>query len=106
MGPTLPDLERRLSRRIESRRSIQLSPDDLDLLVATGAYDAFRKAVAEYQRKQCLERSARSRSISGGNTSSTRAKAGTSKSSGTIQSADANEALQQVRAMLGKGGSH
>lgn len=26
MGPTLPDLDRRLSRRIESRRSIQLSP--------------------------------------------------------------------------------
>lgn len=100
---TLPDLDRRLSRKIEQGKAIQLTPEDLDLLVTTGAIDTFRRAVAEYQRNQCRERSARSRSISGGNSNSTRERVGrTSKSSGMIPPQGANEALARAQAMLGK----
>src|SRR3546814_1140449 len=52
---TLPDLDRRLSRRIETGKGIQLSPDDLDLLVSTGAYEIFRKDVVDPQREQRSE---------------------------------------------------
>ena len=100
---TLPDLERRLSRKIEAHKGIQLTPEELDLLVLSGAYDVFRQAVAEYQRTQCLQRSARSRSISGEPSDST---AGpiekTSKSFGTIANEDANEALALAQALTGK----
>jgi hypothetical protein len=44
------DLDRRLSRRIETGPGIQLSSDELDLLVASGAYAVFRAAAAEHQR--------------------------------------------------------
>lgn len=100
---SLADLDRRMSKKIETGRGIQLSPEDLDLLVATGAYDAFRNAVAEHQRNQCLQRSARNRSTSAGIIGSTRGRTGqTSKSSGTTTSADASEALARAQAITMK----
>jgi hypothetical protein len=52
----LPNLGRRMSRKIETRRGLQLSPADLDLFVLSGAYEAFSNAVAAYQKAQCDER--------------------------------------------------
>jgi hypothetical protein len=102
---TLPALERRLSRKIETRKGIQLTPDELDLLVETGAYDTFRQAVAKFQREQCRQRSARSRSIKGGNSGSIAGKGGRpSKSSGTTPPESASEALARARLMSGRGG--
>jgi hypothetical protein len=97
---SLPDLSRRLSKKIEQHKTIQLSPDDLDLLVSTGAYAAILRATEEQQRDQCLQRSARNRSISGENINSTPETVGTSKSSGMTKTANANELLAQVREML------
>jgi hypothetical protein len=101
---TLPALERRLSRKIETRKGIQLTAEELDLLVETGAYDTFRQAVAKFQREQCRQRSARSRSISGETSGSTRGRGETSKSSGTIPPESASEALARARLMSGRGG--
>ena len=96
----LTDLDRRLSRRIETGRGIQLSADDLDLLVTSGAYAVFRDAVAKHQRELCLHRSERSRSTSGENTgSSGEATAPPSRSSGTTASESANEALARAQRM-------
>ena len=101
---SLPDLDRRMSRKIDTGRGIQLSPADLDLLVASGAYDALRNAAAEYRKNQCRERSVRSRSINGGNTPSIRAVTEpTLKSSGTTQNESASEALARVQRMLKPG---
>lgn len=101
---SLSDLDRRLSRKIETGKAIQLSPADLDLLVATGAIDTFRQAVSEFQRIQCQQRSARSRSIDGGNSLFTLAKGETSKSSGMTPNESVNEAQARVRAILSKAG--
>lgn len=97
------DLDRRLSRKIESGKAIQLTPADLDLLIQAGAIDTFRQYVSEYQRSKCLERNAQKRSISVENFPSTLAMAGTWKSSGTTQSGDVSEAQARVRAILNKG---
>ncbi|MEN2747305.1 hypothetical protein [Sphingomonas sp. T9W2] len=102
---TLPDLDRRLSRKIESGKGMQLSAADLDLFVSTGAYATFRLAVEECQRDQCRQRSARNRSTSGANTSLS---AGliepTSKSAGTMSSESASEALARAQAATRPGG--
>lgn len=97
---SLTDLDRRLSRKLEMRRGIQLTADDLDLLVTTGAYETFRRAVAEYQREVCLHRNEESRSITEGATASSGARTATpSKSSGTTQSESASEALARAHRM-------
>lgn len=49
-------LDRRLSRAIETRRSIQLSALELDLLCATGAYEALKDAAVKEQKRQALDR--------------------------------------------------
>jgi hypothetical protein len=50
------DLDRRLSRKIEGRKTIQLSPADLDMLVASGAIATFRAFVTEKQETEARER--------------------------------------------------
>lgn len=81
---TPPDLDRRLSRKIETGKTIQLRPADLDLLVQSGAIDTFRKFVSEYQRDQCRARDQQSRSTSAAHTrSSSGPTAPTMTSSGT-----------------------
>ena len=49
---SLADLDRRLSRKIEGRKTIQLTADDLDLWVVTGAYAIFAEA-AEFEANPC-----------------------------------------------------
>ncbi|WP_370171399.1 hypothetical protein [Sphingobium abikonense] len=104
---SLPDLDRRLSRKIETGKAINLTAADLDLLVETGAIDTFRAAVQKYQREQCRVRSARSRSISGGDMPSIAARTGkTSKSSGMTNSESVNEAKARAAQILGKAAQH
>jgi len=98
------DLDRRLSRKIETGKAIQLKPADLDLLVESGALDTFRQFVSEYQKRQCLERSAQNRSIPVAGSPFTEGKVGTSRSSGTIASESVNEAQARVLAILNPGG--
>ena len=62
-----PDLVR-LSKRIDQNKGIQLSPEDLALIVQSGAYDAVVNHATKYQREQCQARDLKSRSISGENT--------------------------------------
>jgi hypothetical protein len=93
---------RKLSRKIDQRKTVQLSPDELDLLVDCGAWEAICKAALEFQRNQCRERNARSRSISAATSPSTEGPTGpTLKLSGTTPNANASEALAQAQAMLG-----
>lgn len=99
---SLADLDRRLSRKIESGKAIQLTPADLDLLIESGAIDTFRQFVSQYQRAQCQNRNALSRSIGAENSLSTHAANETSKSSGTTPSSDVSEAQARVRAILNK----
>lgn len=44
---TLFDLDRRLTRKIETEKTIQISPTDLEWFVASGAIDTFRAFVAD-----------------------------------------------------------
>jgi len=91
------DLDRRLSKKIESGKAIQLTPADLDLLIESGAIDTFRQFVSDYQRAKCLERNVQNRSTGGANSPSTNEPAEISKSSGTTLSAAVSE--QQARAL-------
>lgn len=47
----LPALYRRLSRKIETGKAIQLSPDDLALFVVVGAYEAVQRAANEEMKR-------------------------------------------------------
>lgn len=96
------DLDRRLSKKIECGKSIQLTPADLDLLIASGAIDTFRQFVSEYQRAQCQKRNAPNRCTSAENSPSMPARAGTTKSSGTTPNSDVSEAQARVAAILKK----
>ena len=80
------DLDRRLSRRIETGKGVRLEPEELDLLVRSGAIDVFRNYASEYQRGLCRDRDLRNRSISGDATNSTSDQiAPTTTSSGMTQ---------------------
>ena len=104
---SLPDLDRRLSRKIETGKAINLTAEDLDLLVSTGAIDTFRAAVQKFQREQCRARSARNRSISGVDTPSIAGPTGiTSKSSGMTNSESVSEARARALRLSGKGAQH
>ncbi|MCH2238769.1 MAG: hypothetical protein MK060_12870 [Blastomonas sp.] len=100
---TPADLDRRLSRRIEQGKGMNLTADDLDLLVVSGAYEVLRAYAAQYQRDQCRARNARSRSTSAGPIASIRDQAGSFKSSGMTSNASASEELARALQMLGKG---
>src|SRR3954469_1763974 len=94
---TLPDLMRRIDRKLDIQRGMTLTYDDLALLVASGAYAKLQEANRDYLERQCREHVARSQSINGGNSGSTREKGAISKSSGTTPGESANEALQRAR---------
>lgn len=83
----LPELARRLSRKIEQGRGLQLSIDELDLLVAIGANELVQTKAAEYQRLKrkaiAAERAERQRSHRQGNSPET-----------------ATEALERVQRVL------
>lgn len=96
-------LYRKFSKKIESRRGVYLSPDEVDVFVAVGAYETVAAAAIAYQVETCRERNAQSHSISEAPSASIDAMAGrTSKSSGTTSIDAANEALAQARAICGR----
>src|SRR5688500_12748059 len=72
-----PDLMRKLSKKIDQGKAVQLTPAELDLLVECGAFDRVCEAATEFQRKQCRERSARNRSTREALSGSTLGMAGT-----------------------------
>jgi len=53
---TPAELYRRFSEKIERRKTLTLSADDLDLFVAMGGYDALSKAAAEWARNLAEDR--------------------------------------------------
>lgn len=53
---SLTELHRRLTRHIDQRRAIQLSPGELDLLVLCGAYERLAIATADYLKEQAQAR--------------------------------------------------
>ena len=66
----LPDLARRISNKIDRGRGMQISADELDLLVAIGANDLIQAKAAEYQRLRrevaAAERAERGRAAAAG----------------------------------------
>ncbi|WCT74197.1 hypothetical protein PQ455_02900 [Sphingomonas naphthae] len=97
---SLADLARRLSRKTETGRAIRLSPEDLKLLVASGAYAALQAAAVEELKVRCLQHDEASLSTSAEISASTGAPtARTSKSSGTTMNESVSAALAQARAM-------
>jgi hypothetical protein len=48
---SLPDLQRRFSKAIERGKGIRLEAADLDMFVASGAYETLARAAAEAQKK-------------------------------------------------------
>jgi hypothetical protein len=96
----LPNLMRRIDRKLDIQRGLSLSYDDLALLVATGAYARLQEASKEYRERQCREHVARTHSISGASTGSTPDPDETSKSSGMTPSESANDALARAQRTL------
>src|SRR3546814_20692762 len=60
MNPLL-SLDRHLSRALETGRGIRLSPEEVDLVCATGAYDAIHRAAEPELRNQAKCRNAQRR---------------------------------------------
>ncbi len=52
----LSELHRRMSKKIEMRRGLQLSAEDLDLLVISGAFEALTTAASAELRQRALSR--------------------------------------------------
>lgn len=52
----LTKLVARLGRHADQGKGIRLSPDELDMLVTSGAFEALSKVAAEELRKQAIER--------------------------------------------------
>ena len=105
MSTLLPSLVRRLDRAQESGRGLNLTAEDIDALVATGAYRTLADAAIRQKEDQCRARHARTLSISGEPSSFTPPEMGaaTLKSSGTMKPDSGNEALPRALAASGKG---
>lgn len=58
MPVTPTDLYRRLSERIERQKPITLSPEELDLFVIMGGFDAVSKYAADWMRTLAKDRNA------------------------------------------------
>lgn len=100
---TPTDFQRRMSKKIDEGREIQIKREELDIFVVSGAWKAVCDFAEQFQRDQCLARNARNRSIPGGNLSSINDPVEkTSKSDGTNQALDANEAAQRAEEIFGK----
>jgi hypothetical protein len=52
MAANLLDLQRKLEKKIDQRKTIQLSPDELDLMVECGAYDQLVRAALEFRKAE------------------------------------------------------
>lgn len=100
----LPDLMRRIDRKLDIQRGMTLTYDDLALLVMSGAYATLQNANLQYLERQCQEHVARNRSTSEASLPSTRAQDATIKSCGTIPQESASEALARAQATSRPGG--
>ena len=49
----LPDLLRRIDRKLDIRRGMHLSIDDLETLVSSGAYAAMSEALTKQRESKC-----------------------------------------------------
>jgi hypothetical protein len=97
----LSTLQNRMSKKVQNARGMQLTAEELDLIVTCGAYQAICNAAIRQQEEQCRLRSAKSRSINGGNSGSIKtAAAAISKSSGMMTSGNESDELARARAML------
>ena len=100
----LPDLMRRIDRKLDIQRGMTLTYDDLALLVTSGAYATLQNANLRYLERQCQEHVARNRSTSEASLPSTRVQDATSKSCGMIPQESASEALARAQATSRPGG--
>lgn len=96
----LPDLMRRLDRKLDIQRGLHLSYDDLAMLVASGAYATLQSATREHLERQCREHVDQSRSTNEAISASTQERGATTKSSGTTETEDAREALARAQTSL------
>lgn len=99
MNP-LPDLERRLDRKLDKQRGLHLSYDDLALLVATGAYATFKQAANEYRESQCRKHIDQARSTSEETMPFTPGQGETSRSSGMTTGESGSDALARAQKTL------
>jgi len=100
---SLADLARRLSRKVETQRSIRLSAEDLNMIVKSGAFAAVQNAATEELKERCPPKAVTSPYTAVGNTGSIAGQGErTSKSSGMMQPQNASEALARAQAMLNK----
>jgi hypothetical protein len=56
MPTTPPQLLRRLSRRIDQGKGIMLSPEELDILVISGAYEVLAAFATEHLKELARQR--------------------------------------------------
>jgi hypothetical protein len=55
--PVCPlSLQRKFEQKLDDRKTIQLSPEELDLFVECGAYDAILRAAVDFRKAQIRER--------------------------------------------------
>ena len=100
----LPELMRRIDRKLDIQRGMTLTYDDLALLVTSGAYAPLQNANLKFLERRCQEHVEQNRSISEASLPSTRAQDGTIRSSGTIPQENASEALARALATSRPGG--
>ena len=98
LGAGLPDLMRRIDRKLDIKRGMTFTYDDLALLVTSGAYATLQHANLQDLELQCQEHVARSLNINEANLHSTRGTEGITRSSGTTGQEDASEALARAQA--------
>ena len=96
----LNELMRRIDRKLDIRRGMTLTYDDLALLVTSGAYATLQNASPKFLEVRCREHVAQSRYISEAPSPSIRVQDGTTRSFGTIGGESANEALARAQAIL------
>jgi hypothetical protein len=103
-SPGLPDLMRRIDRKLDIQRGMTLTYDDLALLVTSGAYATLQNANLKFLERQCQEHVERNHYISEGSLLSTRVRGDITRSSGRIPQEDASEALARAQAISRPGG--
>lgn len=96
----LAGLLRRIDRKLDIRRGLTLSYDDLALIVASGAYAALQHANLQQLEMQCQKHVDRSRFTDEEISHSSHGMGGTSKSSGMTETCDANAALARAQRTL------
>lgn len=102
----LPDLMRRIDRKLDIQRGMTLTYDDLALLVTSGAYATLSSANLQFLERQCQEHVDRSQSINEDRSHSVPDQGAISRSFGTTATESANDALARAREASMKAKSH